>query len=218
MINEIHRLQKLAGIINEVKVRNPARLYNIGDKVYVFNDPDRYTIKNIVSDIYSINKVDPYSNPDPNDYDEEDINNTWFKLENAFWYPQSALSGNINLYNDINEIKVRRPNSIDDIIDFYNKHINREWDGEDGDTMPDFGGPDNLYDVGPDEYPLEQFLSTYDETLNKEDIILLWLYCFKDYLYGGDLDNIKEQVEEQGYSDDDINYLIDIIQKDAPST
>jgi hypothetical protein len=211
MINEIHRLQKLAGIINEVKVRNPARLYNIGDKVYVFNDLDRYTIKDIVPDIYSINKVDSYSNPNPNDYDEEDINNAWFKLENAFWYPQSVLSGNINLYNDINEIKVRRPNSIDDIINFYNEHIGYDWDGED-ENMPDWGGPDNLYDAGPHDFTLEQFLNAYEGMLNKEDIILLWLYSFSDYLYGGDLEDLREQIEEQGYSDDNIDSFIDQIQ------
>jgi hypothetical protein len=215
MINEVKRMQHLAGI-NEMKVRNPARLYNIGDKVYVFNGLDRHTIKDIVPDIYSINKVDPYSNPDPNDYDEEDVNNTWFKLENAFWYPQSVLSGNINLYNDINEIKVRRPNSIEDVKKFYGEHIGREWEEE---NTPDWGGIDNLIDVGPDEYNLDLFISSYNEVLSEEDIILLWLYCYSDYLNGDieDEEELEVQIRDLGYSDDDINYFVNII-KDEAST
>jgi len=218
-INEVKRMQHLAGI-NEMKVRNPARLYNIGDKVYVFNDIDRHTIKDIVPDIYSINKVDPYSNPDPNDYDEEDVNNTWFKLENAFWYPQNVLSGNINLYNGINEIKIRRPNSIEDIKEFYNERIGRDWNEDDDEDIPDFGGPDNLADVGPQEYPLEQFLNVYERMLDKEDIILLWLYSFADYLNGNieDEEELEAQIQELGYSDEDINYFVDIIKSDATST
>jgi hypothetical protein len=213
MINEVKRMQQLAGI-NEMKVRNPARLYNIGDKVYVFNDIDRHTIKDIVPDIYSINKVDPYSNPNPNDYDEEDINNTWFKLENAFWYPQSVLSGNINLYNDINEIKVRRPNSIEDIKKFYNEYIGREWEEE---NTPDWGGIDNLIDIGPDEYNLDLFISSYNEVLSEEDIILLWLYCYSDYLNGDieDEEELEVQIRDLGYSDDDINYFVNIIKDEA---
>ena len=96
-------MQQLAGI-NEIKINNPYQKFNIKDKVYAFNDLKQHIITDIAPDIYSINKVDSYSNPDLNDYNEEDINNIWYKLEDTFWYPQSRLSNNINLHNDINEI------------------------------------------------------------------------------------------------------------------
>ena len=119
----------------------------------------------------------------------------------------------------LNEIKIRRPNSINDIVDFYNEHIGFEWDEFDNeDTMPDWGGQDNLHDVGPQEFSLVKFLSIYEGMLSKDDIILLWLYCFEIFLYGADLQDIEEQLTEQGYSDDDIDYFIDTIQKNATST
>jgi len=118
----------------------------------------------------------------------------------------------------INEIKVRRPNSIENIKKFYDEHIGREWDGEDEDA-PDWGGIDNLIDAGPDEFYLDSFLSRYNEVLSEEDIILLWLYCYSDYLNGdiNDKEELEGQVRDLGYSDDDINYFVNII-KDATST
>ena len=84
--------------------------------------------------------------------------------------------------------------------------------------MPDWGGQDNLDDSGPDEVTLDLFLQRYEADLSKEDIVLLWLYCFSEYLTGGDFYSIQDQLKEQGYSDDDIDYFIDTIQKNATST
>ena len=116
----------------------------------------------------------------------------------------------------INEIKIRRPNSIEDIKKFYNEHIGREWEEE---NTPDWGGIDNLIDVGPDEYNLDLFISSYNEVLSEEDIILLWLYCYSDYLNGDieDEEELEVQIRDLGYSDDDINYFVNII-KDEAST
>lgn len=116
----------------------------------------------------------------------------------------------------INEIKVRRPDSMEDVKKFYDEHIGREWDGED-ENMPDWGGPDNLVDAGPEEYSLEKFLNSYSEVLDKEGIILLWLYCYSDYLNGDieDEEELETQIRELGYSDDDINYFVNTIKDEA---
>lgn len=120
----------------------------------------------------------------------------------------------------ITEIKVVRPSSLLSIINFYNEHINQDWDGEDEFDMPDWGGPDNLHDGGPEEFDLESFLGSYEGMLSKEDIILLWLYTFSYYLEG-DIEEENEltyQIKELGYSEDDIDNFVDIIKSDAKNT
>ena len=119
----------------------------------------------------------------------------------------------------INEIKVKRPSTLQDIKKFYEEHIDQDGDGED-DDMPDWGGPDNLADTGPQEYLLEKFLDAYEGMLSKEDIILLWLYSFSNYLNGNinDEEELEAQIQELGYSDEDINYFVDTIKSDATST
>ena len=114
----------------------------------------------------------------------------------------------------INEIKVRRPNSIEDIKKFYDENIDRGWEDE---YTPDWGGIDNIIDVGPDEYNLDSFISRYNEVLSEEDIILLWLYCYSDYLNGDieDEEELEVQIRDLGYSDDDINYFVNIIKDEA---
>ena len=109
-INEIRRMQQLAGI-TEIKVSNPARLYDIGDKVYDINwhlyddEPTLYTVTNRVENANELMVQGiPYM-VDWNAYGDNELNNPWYELNYNDWFPESELTRRLN------EIKVTDPSA-----------------------------------------------------------------------------------------------------------
>jgi hypothetical protein len=117
-INEYKRLQKLAGIISEMKVRNPASKFDIGDIVYDKNwnaydeTPTALHIIDKVLNSDLIPRTDSLNGLDPTYY-EPDI--PWYKTDDEQWFPQS------DLINSIDEYKINNPGSDFNLEDAFNR-------------------------------------------------------------------------------------------------
>ena len=101
-MNEIKRMRQLAGI-NEIRVNNPAQVYDIGDEVYDINwrnyedEPTSYTITNKIENAneFEIQGI-PYM-IDWNAYDDNQLNDPWYELDGNDWFPESELTKTTNI-------------------------------------------------------------------------------------------------------------------------
>ena len=115
-INEHKRWQKLAGIISEMKVTDPAR-FDIGDKVYDINEQDYvlYTITNKVENAEELESLGVPYMVDWDTYDINQLNDPWYELDGNDWFPKNELT------RKLNEYKVNNPGNDFNLEDAFNK-------------------------------------------------------------------------------------------------
>jgi hypothetical protein len=157
-----------------------------------YNNTDNYfdvyvpLVMNKVLDYY----VDPIEIFEENDFVQQ-VNNTLLKSDFINEYKINQPSGYFNknkIFQYIKDNLTYPPDWDFDDEDYWEEHA---------DEFPAFGGINNLYDDGPSERQLSDFIEDIGDMLSPMDTLGLWLYIFRDYDPNNEHYAIKDQVMDE---------------------